>query len=129
MHKKIASIGQAMMAATATANNPSLGPLVKMEDNSKDAEPDYEQMFSDRYSDKDLEYQEFYRQPPDPPPIVTDWASRSRERQRQRFPGRGRQAGQWRGQQRNWTSHSGQGSSDFNTGRPSYGRPFYNNSY
>uniref|UniRef100_A0A8C4QP98 RNMT-activating mini protein n=1 Tax=Eptatretus burgeri TaxID=7764 RepID=A0A8C4QP98_EPTBU len=61
-----------------------------MEGNSKDAEPDYEQMFIDRYSDKDLEYQEFYRHPPDPPPIVTDWASRSRGHQRQRFSGRGR---------------------------------------
>lgn len=36
----------------------------------------YEEMFANRFSSEDKEYQQYLDRPADPPPIVEDWRSR-----------------------------------------------------
>ncbi|XP_037104146.1 RNA guanine-N7 methyltransferase activating subunit-like [Syngnathus acus] len=65
----------------------------------------YEEMFANRFSSEDQEYQQYVTRPADPPPIVEDWRGRGggnhqgRDRRYQdRQGGRGSGEGQgWRG--------------------------------
>jgi len=41
-----------------------------------DNQQSYEEMFADRFSADDKEYQQYVTRPADPPPIVEDWRSR-----------------------------------------------------
>uniref|UniRef100_A0A3P9Q348 RNMT-activating mini protein n=1 Tax=Poecilia reticulata TaxID=8081 RepID=A0A3P9Q348_POERE len=44
----------------------------------------YEELFSNRFSPEDSEYQEYVKRPADPPPIVDDWRGRGGGNQRDR---------------------------------------------
>ncbi|XP_030045469.1 RNA guanine-N7 methyltransferase activating subunit [Microcaecilia unicolor] len=46
--------------------------------------PDFEEMFSHRFTTDDQEYQEFLKRPADPPPVVEDWRNRTGGNQRYR---------------------------------------------
>lgn len=38
--------------------------------------PKYEELFANRFTSEDREYQQYQSRPNDPPPIVEDWGSR-----------------------------------------------------
>nr|XP_033776400.1 RNA guanine-N7 methyltransferase activating subunit [Geotrypetes seraphini] len=49
-----------------------------------DAIPDFEEMFSHRFTADDQEFQEYLKRPADPPPVVEEWRNRSGGNQRHR---------------------------------------------
>nr|XP_057945490.1 RNA guanine-N7 methyltransferase-activating subunit-like protein isoform X2 [Doryrhamphus excisus] len=55
----------------------------------------YEEMFANRFTSEDPEYQEYVKRPADPPPIVEDW--------------RGRGGGNHRGRDRRYQDRRGWG--------------------
>lgn len=54
-----------------------------MSDTSENAQS-YEELFSNRFSPEDSEYQQYLKRPADPPPIVEDWWGRGGGNQRGR---------------------------------------------
>ncbi|XP_028679501.1 RNA guanine-N7 methyltransferase activating subunit-like [Erpetoichthys calabaricus] len=64
---------------------------------TSESEPNYEEIFSDRFTSEDKEYQEYCQRPPDPPPVVEDWGNKAGGHQRGRDfryrPYRGRDEG------------------------------------
>ncbi|KAK9543021.1 hypothetical protein VZT92_000835 [Zoarces viviparus] len=113
-----------------------------------DNQQKYEELFANRFSSDDKEYQQYQNRPADPPPIVENWSrrgggNRGRDRyQDRRGRGWGGDRG-WRGDQRgqqHWHDrdrdrdrdrHSGQGSGyqsgppGYNQGYKSHQRPQY----
>ncbi|KAK7815195.1 hypothetical protein U0070_021158 [Myodes glareolus] len=55
----------------------------KMSGNSE-VNPNFEEMFANRFTKDDKEYQEYLKRPPDAPPIVEEWNSRGGGNQRNR---------------------------------------------
>uniref|UniRef100_A0A3B3DEK0 RNA guanine-7 methyltransferase activating subunit n=1 Tax=Oryzias melastigma TaxID=30732 RepID=A0A3B3DEK0_ORYME len=53
----------------------------------------YEELFGNRFTSEDQEYQEYLNRPADPPPIVEDWRGRAGGNQRERG---------WRGGHQGW---------------------------
>ncbi|XP_031701896.1 RNA guanine-N7 methyltransferase activating subunit [Anarrhichthys ocellatus] len=113
-----------------------------------DNQQKYEELFANRFSSDDKEYQQYRNRPADPPPIVENWRSRGGgNRGRDRYQdrrGRGWGGGRgWRGDQhgqqhwhdrdrdRDRDRHSGQGSGyqsgppGYNQGYKSHQRPQY----
>ncbi|XP_054588328.1 RNA guanine-N7 methyltransferase-activating subunit-like protein [Nothobranchius furzeri] len=93
----------------------------------------YEDMFSQRFSAEDQEYQQYVSRPADPPPIVEDWRRRGGGNQRgrdNRYQDRRGQRDQgWRGNHRGWQDrdrHWGHGSG-YQSGPPSSNQAY--NSY
>ncbi|KAL1779348.1 RNMT-activating mini protein [Sigmodon hispidus] len=46
--------------------------------------PDFEEMFANRFTQDDKEYQEYLKHPPESPPIVEEWNSKAGGNQRNR---------------------------------------------
>uniref|UniRef100_A0A087YHC7 RNA guanine-7 methyltransferase activating subunit n=2 Tax=Poecilia TaxID=8080 RepID=A0A087YHC7_POEFO len=117
----------------------------RMSDASENTQS-YEELFSNRFSLEDSEYQQYVKRPADPPPIVDDWRGRGGGNQRGRDNRyqdrrgyrdrswgedrrwRGDRRGQhWHDRDRNWGHGSGyqSGSRGSNQGYNSHNRPHY----
>ncbi|XP_039983040.1 RNA guanine-N7 methyltransferase activating subunit-like [Xiphias gladius] len=118
---------------------------------STESRQEYEELFAQRFSSEDREYQQYLNRPADPPPIVEDWRGRAGGSQRGRdnryqdrhgHRGRGWRGGRgwggdrgWRGdyrEQQHWHDrdrdrHSGHGSG-YQSGPPSSNQG-YNSHY
>ncbi|XP_031811541.1 RNA guanine-N7 methyltransferase activating subunit isoform X1 [Sarcophilus harrisii] len=57
--------------------------ILRMTD-TPDAVPNFEEMFANRFTEDDTEYQEYLKRPVESPPIVEEWNSRSSGNQRNR---------------------------------------------
>lgn len=51
---------------------------------TSEATPNFEEMFANRFTQDDKEYQEYLKRPPESPPIVEEWNSRGGGNQRNR---------------------------------------------
>ncbi|XP_057650618.1 RNA guanine-N7 methyltransferase activating subunit-like [Chionomys nivalis] len=51
---------------------------------TSEAIPNFEEMFTNRFTQDDKEYQEYLKRPPESPPIVEEWNSRGGGNQRNR---------------------------------------------
>ncbi|XP_056649482.1 RNA guanine-N7 methyltransferase-activating subunit-like protein [Monodelphis domestica] len=85
-----------------------------------DAVPNFEEMFANRFTEDDTEYQEYLKRPTDSPPVVEEWNSGSSGNQRNRG-NRLQDNRQFRGRdgRRGWPSD--------NRSNQWHGRPWGNN--
>ncbi|XP_032415739.1 RNA guanine-N7 methyltransferase activating subunit [Xiphophorus hellerii] len=118
---------------------------VWMSDTSENAQS-YEELFSNRFSPEDSEYQQYLKRPADPPPVVEDWRgcgggnqrgrdNRYQDRRGYRDRGWGedkrwrgdRHGHHWHDRDKNSGHGSGyqSGSRDSNQGYNSHNRPHY----
>ncbi|XP_038669301.1 RNA guanine-N7 methyltransferase activating subunit-like [Scyliorhinus canicula] len=76
--------------------------------NEAETLPNYEDMFADRFSADDMEYQQMVKCPTDPPPIVDDWKVRTggNRRSHDYRPYRGRDDGRSWANNRQWQGRS-----------------------
>lgn len=51
---------------------------------ASEAVPNFEEMFANRFTEDDKDYQEYLKRPPEAPPIVEEWNSRAGGNQRNR---------------------------------------------
>ncbi|MBZ3880075.1 RNMT-activating mini protein [Sciurus carolinensis] len=51
---------------------------------TSEAVPNFEEMFANRFTEDDKEYQEYLKRPPETPPIIEEWNSRAGGNQRNR---------------------------------------------